>query len=354
MVTIKDIARLLKVSPATVSMALNNNLRVSERTRARVKNLAKKLHYHPSLIARAMVHKKTQLVGLIISDIMSSFFPQIIQGIEDIVSEEKYSAIICPTNGDPARERDYLCLLRDKRVDGIIADPVETKDNSELWQDIMDRNVPLVAILNQPPVGNACYIGVDNVKGGYLATEHLIRNGHKIIGHLAGPQRFHISQDRLKGFRMALKKYSLPSYENLILETTFDWEAGYNNMRILLQMSPQPTAVFCAGDIIAIGASYALRQSGFRVPEDIAIIGFDDLFLASIAEVPLTTVAQPKYNLGALAGRKLLTLISGEKAKGEILQPTLTIRNSCGEKKREQGSEEATAANFKMQYKPKK
>ena len=354
MVTIKDLAKLLKVSPSTVSMCLNDNPHVSERTKVRVKSLARKLHYHPSLIARAMVHKKTQLVGLIISDIMSSFFPQIIQGIEDVVSEEKYSVILCPTNGDPAREREYLTLLRDKRVDGIIADPVETRDNTELWQDIMDRKVPLVAILNEPPVENVCYIGVDNVKGGYLATEHLVKNGHKIIGHLAGPRRFHISQDRLKGFKMALAKNSLPSYENLILETTFDWEAGYNNMRILLQMSPRATAVFCAGDIIAIGASYALRQSGFRVPEDFAIIGFDDLFLASIAEVPLTTVAQPKYNLGALSARKLLTMISGGKANGEILQPFLTIRNSCGEKKRGKGPEEATAADFQMQYKPKK
>jgi len=351
MVTIKDIAKLLKVSPSTVSMCLNDHPRVSERTKARVKSLARKLHYHPNVIARAMVHKKTQMVGLIISDIMSSFFPQIIQGIEDVLSEEKYSAILCPTNGDPARERWYLSLLRDKRVDGIIADPVETRDNVDLWQDIMDRKVPLVAILNEPPVGNACYIGVDNVKGGYIATEHLVKNGHKIIGHLAGPRRFHISQDRLKGFRMALEKYSLPCYENLILETTFDWEAGYNNMKILLQTSPQLTAVFCAGDIIAIGASYALRQSGFRVPEDIAIMGFDDLFLASIAEVPLTTVAQPKYNLGALSARKLSALIRGEKVRREILHPTLTIRNSCGEKKSEQGPEEATAANFKMQYK---
>ena len=352
MVTIKDIAKTLKISPSTVSMALNDNPRVSDKTKQRVKEMARKLNYHPSLIARAMVRKKTQLVGLIISDIMSSFFPQIIQGIEDVISEELYSAIICPTNGDHAREREYMKLLREKRVDGIIAEPVETKHNKDLWEDLTRRKIPIISILNEPPVKGVCYVGVDNVKGGHLATTHLIRAGHKIIGHLAGPQNLHISRDRLKGFKKALKKYSLTCYSNLIMETSFNWEAGYNNMRIMLQRTPQPTAVFCAGDIIAIGASYALRQSGFRVPEDISVIGYDDLFLATIAEVPLTTVAQPKYHLGSIAARKLLALINGKKVESEILQPTLTIRNTCGGKNKK-GKQEATAANFKLSYEHK-
>jgi len=353
MVTIKDIAKELNVSPSTVSMALNNNPRVSDKTKKKVKELAKKMHYHPNMIARAMVQKKTCMIGLIISDIMSSFFPQIIQGIEDVIGEECYSAIICPTNGNPSREREYMQVLREKRVDGIIAEPVESKDNTDLWEDLVVRQVPVISILNIPPVKGICHIGVDNEKGGYIATEHLIQGKHRIIGHLAGPNYFHISRDRLKGFKNALKKHDLPYYENLVLETTFDWEAGYNNMRIMLQHSPRPTAVFCAGDIIAIGASYALRQSGFEVPGDIAIVGYDDLFIASIAEIPLTTVAQPKYHLGSLAAANLLQLIDGNKVKSEIMQPNLTIRQSCGRKKIEP-SRGATAANFSIQYKHKK
>lgn len=352
MVTIKDLAKILKVSPSTVSMALNDNPRVSEKTRKKVKALAKKMQYHPNLIARAMVQKKTNLIGLIITDIQSSFFPQIIQGIEDVISEKNYSAILCSTNNDLEREREYMRLMRQKKVDGIIAEPVESGDNADIWQEMVDREIPIVSILNTPPVEKITQVKVDNVHGAFIATEHLIKSGHKTIAHLAGPQKYQISRDRLKGFKKALKKHKLKCHDNLILETTFDWETGYNNMRQMLQRKPRPTAVFCAGDIIAIGASYALRQAGYGVPSDIAVIGFDDLFLASIAEVPLTTVAQPKYNLGELSARKLLELIDGKEADSEILEPTMTIRNSCGCLSKD-GKQHATAADFKLQYKQK-
>ena len=352
MVTIKDIAKALKVSPSTVSMALNDNPRVSEKTRKKVKDLARKLKYRPNIIARAMVQKKTHLIGLLISDIMSSFFPQIIQGIEDVVSDEYYSVILCTTNHDPSREQEYLKILREKRVDGIIAEPVETKKNQSLWKEIAESKIPLICILNDPPIKGLTRVKVDNVTGGILATEFLIRAGHKTIGHLAGPGNMQISKDRLKGFKKALSTHKIMCHESLIMETTFDWEDGYNNMRTMLQKKPRPSAVFCAGDIIAIGASYALRQSGFRVPEDIAVIGYDDLFLASIAEVPLTTVSQPKYHLGSLSARKLLGLIQGREIETEILQPTLTIRDSCGIKKNK-SKFRATAANFKMNFEHK-
>jgi len=352
MVTIKDIARLLKISPSTVSMALNDHPRVSKKTKKEVKALAKKLNYHPNMIARAMVQKRTRLIGLIITDIMSSFFPQIIQGIEDVISEESYSAILCSTNNDPVRERAYMRLLREKRVDGIIAEPVEKKDNIDLWKDLEDRKVPVISILNPPPVKGVCYVGVDNVWGGFLATEYLIRAGHKIIGHLVGPQDLQTSRDRLKGFKKSLKKHGLTCYDNLMIETQYNWESGYNNMRLLLQKKPRPTAIFCDGDIVAIGASYALRQSGIGVPEDIAVIGYDDLFISNIAEVPLTTVAQPKYHLGTLAAKKLLALIEGNKVESEILQPTLTIRDSCGQKTPKPKGKE-TAAHFKLDYHPR-
>ncbi len=352
MVTIKDLARELKVSPSTISMALNNNPRVSEKTRKKVKALAKKWQYHPNLIARAMVQKKTNLVGLIITDIMSSFFPQIIQGVEDVISEESYSAILCSTNNDPDREREYMSLMKQKHVDGIIAEPVECKQNEDIWQDLAERGTPVVSILNSPVVNKFCEVKVDDVMGGFLATEHLIKGGHQIVGHLAGPHFHQTSRDRLAGFRDALSARGLKCYENLIIETAYNWEAGYNNMRLLLQRKPRPTAIFCSGDIIAIGASYALRQAGFAVPEDIAIIGYDDLFLASIAEVPLTTVAQPKYHLGTLAGKKLMDLIKGNPVESEILQPTLTIRNSCGVKIKSD-KEKTTAADFRLNYQPK-
>jgi DNA-binding LacI/PurR family transcriptional regulator len=330
-VTIKDIARSLSIAPSTVSMALNNNPKISKRTRKRVQDYARKLHYKPNVVARAMVKKRTQLIGLIVTDIMSSFFPQIIQGIEDVIAQDYYSAILCATNHEPRREREYLTLLQQKRVDGIIAEPVETAKNKDFWVRIFDGRIPFVAILQRPPVEDGVYVGVDNFLGGRLATRHLISLGHSIVGHLAGPQNFTISRDRKRGFRTTMREHNLRVYESLIVETAFNWQSGYEGMKRLLAAEPRLTAVFAAGDIIAIGASYAIRESGLRVPEDIAIVGFDDLPLASIAEVPLTTVAQPKYELGELAAKKLCAWLRGEKVESEVLAPSLVVRDSCGE-----------------------
>lgn len=331
-VTIKDIARTLMVAPSTVSMALNDHPRISEKTKRRVKAIARKLRYRPNLIARAMVHKQTHLIGLIVTDIMSSFFPQIIQGIEDVISKRFYSAILCATNDEGRREREYLTLLAEKRVDGIIAEPVGGQTNLRLWRDVAARKIPLVAILRRLPADDTVYVGVDNFKGGYIATRHLIQQGHEIIGHLAGPKSLRISTDRCEGFMAALRDKGLGVYKRLIIAARFNWEAGYRAMREMLEQRPPPTAVFCASDIVAIGASYAIRESGLRVPADIALVGFDDLFFASIAEVPLTTIAQPKYELGVLAAKKLRVLMQGKATKSAVLEPRLVIRESCGER----------------------
>lgn len=329
-VTIKDIARVLAVAPSTVSMALNDHPRISQTTKRRVKAIARKLHYRPSLIARAMVRKQTHLIGLIVTDIMSSFFPQIIQGIEDVISKRFYSAILCATNDEARREREYLTLLREKRVDGIIAEPAGGPRNLRLWRELAARKIPLVAILRRLPADDMIYVGVDNFKGGYIAAQHLIQRGHEIIGHLAGPRSLQISTDRCEGFMAALQENGLGVHKQLIIAAKFNWEAGYRAMGEMLRRQPRPTAVFCASDIVAIGASYAIRESGLRVPGDIALVGFDDLFFASFAEVPLTTVAQPKYELGALAAKKLQALMQGKTTKSAVLEPRLVIRDSCG------------------------
>jgi LacI family transcriptional regulator len=331
-VTIKDIARALGLAPSTVSMALNDHPRISTKTKQRVKATARKLRYRPNLIARAMVRKQTHLIGLIVTDIMSSFFPQIIQGIEDIISKRFYSAILCATNDESRREREYLTLMREKRVDGIIAEPAHGQTNLRLWREVMTRKIPLVSILRRLPVDDTVYVGVDNFKGGYIATRHLIQQGHETIGHLAGPESLQVSADRCEGFMAALREKGLGVYEQLIIATRFNWEEGYRAMRQMLERKPRPTGVFCASDIVAIGASYAIRESGLRVPQDIALVGFDDLFFASIAEVPLTTVAQPKYELGVLAAKKLQAIMQGKTTKSAVLEPHLVIRNSCGER----------------------
>lgn len=330
--TIKDLARLLNLAPSTVSMALNNNPKINKETRKKVHELAKKLNYRPNLIARAMVRKKTQLVGLVITDIMSSFFPQVIQGIEDDISEHDYSAILCPTELEIEKENYYLNMLKQKRVDGIIADQIDTLENREIWNSIKEAKMPLVFMLTQPLLEKAIFVGVDNLRGGWLAGEHLIKAGRKRIAHLQGPQHLKISERRREGFINSLADHGLKLDKSYLVESQYTWQSGYNSMKELLKNKIIPDAVFCASDIIAIGASYAIREKGLKVPDDIAIVGFDDLFIAAIAEVPLTTIAQPKYELGKIAASKLLALMDGKKVKSEILEPKLIVRCSCGSK----------------------
>ncbi len=328
--TIKDIARELGLATSTVSMALNDHPRISDSTKKRVRALAKKHHYRPNIIARAMVRKRTHLIGLIITDIMSSFYPQIIQGIEDVVSEEFYSVILCATENSPGREQHYLQLLREKRVDGLIADPVPGAHNEEAWRQLRQYSVPMVSILQKLECEDAPYVIVDNYRGGYIATQHLIRNGHKTIAHLAGPTKLEISKLRKRGFKDALAEAGLPLHRALVRSTKFNFEDGYKKTLELLKQATTPTAIFACSDIVAIGAIQALRRKNLRVPEDIAVIGFDDLFFASFSEIPLTSVSQPKYEIGVRAARKILKLIEGKPVKNETLKPTIVERQSTG------------------------
>lgn len=327
-VTIKDLARELNLAPSTISMALNDHPGISSETKKRVKALARKMHYSPNVIARAMVRKRTHLIGVIISDIMSSFFPEIIQGIEDVVSKHFYSIILCTTENNPARERHYLNLLKQKGVDGIIAQPLPGSENLRFWRYLARHKMPVLFVLQQIPLDNTPFVIVDNYQGGYIATEHLIQRGHRVIAHLAGPRKFELSQERRKGFIDALRTSGLVVYESLIKRTKFNLEDGYKKTLQLLAHKPRPTAIFACSDIVAIGAIHAIREQGLRVPQDVAIIGFDDLFFASFSEVPLSSVAQPKYEIGVRAAEKLLQIIDGKNVESEILKPSIVVRHS--------------------------
>lgn len=326
-ITIKDIARELNLAPSTVSMALNDHPRISTETKKRVKALAKKLQYRPNIIARAMVRKRTHLIGLIMTDIMSSFFPEIIQGIEDVVSEQFHSVILCATENNAKRERHYLQLLRQKRVDGIIAVPTLAAENRQLWEQIQEE-IPMVSILRHHPENHVPYVIVNNYRGGYIATKHLIDLGHTVIAHLSGPMNIELSKERRQGFIDALEEAKLPVYPNLIKTCRFNVDDGREKTESLLNTKHLPTAIFACSDIVAIGAIQALRHHNIKVPDEMAIVGFDDLFFASFAEVPLTSVAQPKYDIGVRAAKKILKMIEGKPVTNEILEPTMVIRHS--------------------------
>ena len=330
-ITIREIAKIANVSICTVSRVINNTYpeKVSKETRSRVLKIMKDLGYRPSIIARGLVRKRTSMLGLMVPDIISSFYPEIIEGIEDEAKKFDYSLILCITKLNPQEEAKYLRLLREKRVDGIILTPVVGKDaNIKLIEEIRRDKIPLIFIAYYLKEFKGIYVIVDHTLGGYMATKHLIELGHKRIGHLEVEDW--IGKKRLEGYKQALDDYDIEFNKELVIRSDYSWESGYRSMKKFLKMKNRPTAVFAVCDMTAWGAMQAIRQAGLKVPEDIAIVGFDDLKIASMMEISLTTVAQPKYEMGKIAATKLIKKIEHKNVRGTILKPKLVIRESSG------------------------
>lgn len=330
--TIKDIARKLEVAPSTVSMALRGHPRISKKTKLKVLETAKKLNYKVNILARGLVLRKSSLLGLVIPDIVTSFFPKIIQGVEEVADKLGYSIIIRNSNNDFQKEADSLRFLKDRQVEGVIISPVFTRDNIGLILELEKSGIPIVFICNYLKEVNIPYIVVDDVLGAYLATQHLINLGHQRIAHLRGVPEYPASQDRVKGYTKALKEHNLKIDKTLIRGYDFTFKSGYQAMKKLITLENRPTAVFASCDMAAIGAMRTVREGGLRVPEDVALVGFDDLEIAALMETRITTVAQPKYEIGEKAVRKLTRRIEKKLVRGSILKPKLVVRDSCGTK----------------------
>jgi DNA-binding LacI/PurR family transcriptional regulator len=333
-VTIKHIAKEAKVSHTTVSRVFHEDPRISEPTKKRVMQIAKQLNYRPNIMARGLVNQQTYLIGLIVPDIMSSFFPEIIQGIEEIAAKEGYSIILCTSENDADREIKYTDQLLSKGVDGLIICPVFGSDVIDL-DEIISRDKKPVIYIGSPVSGaNGHFVSVQEEKIGYIATKHLLQLGHRNIVHLAGNPHVMLSRQRLTGFQKALKEFGLAADGNKIVQSGFTINAGMEAMARVLKRTPRPTAVYAVCDTAAIGAMRVIRKANLLIPQDIAIVGTDDLNLAELMEVPLTTVSQPKYQMGAIAAEKLLQNIAGKPIKNTILETKLIIRDSCGAKKK--------------------
>lgn len=336
-VTIREIAKIANVSVCTVSRIINDTYpeKVSKGTRLRVLKVMKNLGYRPSIIARGLAKKETSMLGLIVPDIISSFFPEIIEGIEDEVKKFDYSLILCTTKEKPQEEAKYLRLLREKRVDGIILTPVTGEHtNIELFEELRRDKIPLVFIAYYLKEFKGLYVVVDHTLGGYMATKHLIELGHKRIGHLGYSEYSgtgdRIDKRRLEGYKRALAEYNIEFSQELVVKSGCSWKSGYYSTKELLNIKNRPTAIFAVCDMAAWGAIQAIRQAGLRVPEDIAVVGFDDLKIASLMEVSLSTIAQPKYKMGKIAVTKLIKRIKHKNVRGTVLKPKLVIRKSSG------------------------
>jgi DNA-binding LacI/PurR family transcriptional regulator len=341
--TIVDIAEKAGVAPMTVSRVVNENGYVSEAMRKRVMRVVKELNYHPNGLARSLKRQRTHVVGILLPDIANPFSAQLVSGIQEIFLARGYALFICTSERSTEREQAGLSALFDHRVDGIIVATRETPTGNEWLSRLVERNLPMVLVGREFPHPQVDRVTADHRKGGYEATKYLISTGHKRIGFVGVSMANGKGLRRFQGYLAALRDHKLPVEEELIVgpdaisgpgySTQND---GYQGMKRLLSLSKLPTAAFARNDFTAIGAMCALHDAGLAVPDDVSIVGFDNVPLAAYTSPPLTTVDQPTVEQGRQAASLLLERIEGDKARErrEInLNCHLIIRQSTGQKK---------------------
>jgi LacI family transcriptional regulator len=330
MATLQDVANLAGVSASTVSRVLNNHPYVTEETSARVVAAMKKLNYSPSRVAQQLRTHTSQIIGLILSDISNPFFTSVIRGIQDVAYRNGFSLIVCNSDEDPERERAYVEILLAERVAGVIIAPA--LDASPAYGPLFEAGVPVVCV-DRPLDGyDADTALVDNVKGASEATSHLIGLGHTRIGLISGPLTITTGLRRQEGYVKALAEHNLPVDPGLMVEGDFDYDSGHRGALALLQLEDPPTALFVGNNLMTLGALNAVHAIGLRIPDDIAVVGFDDMPWAPSLNPPLTAVSQPTYELGERSAELLLQRVRERSlpVRQIVLEPVLVVRDSCG------------------------
>lgn len=305
-ITIKEIAKEAGVSIATVSMILNNkDKNITNATRMRVLDVVKKHNYVPNAMAGSLITQRTHLVGLILPDITNPFFPGIARGAEDKANESGYSIIFCNTDDKLEVEEKYIETLTKKMADGII---IAHSSNSEKMSEILERcKVPIILIDRDFYSNNIRgKVLVNNYEGAYKGVTYLINNGYKKVAYLSGSLKTRTAQDRLEGYKKALTDNNIKYNKTLVKHGEYRIEWGRDGVKELLSEQENCDAIFCGNDLIAIGAIKELKEKGYNIPEDIGVMGFDDIYLAGLVEPSLTTVRQPNYKMGYKAMELLL------------------------------------------------
>jgi LacI family transcriptional regulator len=327
-VTIADVAREAGVSLQTVSRVINNKGEISPTTRESVLAVIERLGYRPSSIARSLATSRTYTIGLSVPDISNPFWPEIARGIEDVLWQQGYNLFLCNTTETPQREEAVLQLLEDKRVDGVIVAGSRLPD---------ERLLPLIAahhaavFINRTlPGSSAGSVRIDAQDGARQAVNHLLSRQRRRIGFLAGPPTSQNSRSHRSGYIGALESADYPIEPALMLHCPPYLEGGYQATQALLAIHPALDAIYCYNDLIAIGALQACAEIGRRVPDDVAVVGYDDILLASLITPALTTLHVAKYDVGAAAARMLLDLINEQAEQNEIIiKPELVVRASA-------------------------
>jgi LacI family transcriptional regulator len=333
--TMKRIAGQLGVSITTVSKVLNNHADISEATRARVMAKVAELGYQPNAVARSLTLRRTSTIGIVIPDLMHSFFVEIIAGLEKVASPRGYGLLLCSSDEDVRKERAELEMLRQRQVDAIVLASANAEGNTDVLQHLGSLGIGIVMIDRDDHPDVKCdRVLTDDREVGRLATAHLLAQGRKAVAHIAGPPIVHAKR-RLEGYEAALRDAGIKRRTEWVVRAGFKDGDGYRAMKKLLALKPRVDAVFAANDPAAIGAMKAVWEAGLRVPEDVAIVGAGDIAHGDLLRVPLTTVSWSRDDQGRQAAELILDRIGpapGTRVRRIVIPPHLVVRQSCGAK----------------------
>ncbi|MDK2799455.1 MAG: LacI family transcriptional regulator [Clostridiales bacterium] len=330
-VTINDIAKLANVSKTTVSKVINNKAEgVGEETRKKILKIIEELNYQPSAIARGLVTKRTHSIGLIIPDIANPFFPQLARGVEDIAIKNGYNVFLCNSDNDVEKEEGYIKAFIDKSVDGMILTSSTSISDSH-YQALKEKKIPFILVDRYiEGIEGGAGVFSDNKEGAYKAVNYLLEHGHEKIAFISGPLSITTALHRLNGYQAAHYDKGIEIDYDLVQEGNYHFKSGFEFIEQLITAKKKFSAVFAANDMIAIGVVKALKKHNIKIPDDVEVIGFDDIDTATLVEPALSTVAQPIYDMGALGAAMLIKMIEGKEIdqKNIYLKSELVLRET--------------------------
>lgn len=328
MVSIKDVAEVAGVSASTVSHVINETRHVAPLTRQKVEEAIATLGFQPSMMARALKVKRTNIIGMLVSSSSNPFFADVVRGVEEGCYRHNFSLILCNSGHESDRQLANLTTLLQRRIDALLV--MTTKTDPALYEQLSKLGSLPKAILDSAPHPNACTLQDDSVLGARIATEHLLQRGLTKIGCLMGPEDHPRSRERFKGFQQAMKDAGVDVCQQWLASDALTALGGYAAMTKILQADTRPEAVFAFNDLMAMGAYRAIQERGLSIPEDISVVGYDDVEYASYMSPTLTTVKQPSFELGLSAAEVLIDHLEKKAEMPPVIQlvPQLITRNS--------------------------
>ncbi|MCG9972887.1 LacI family DNA-binding transcriptional regulator [Christiangramia crocea] len=335
-VTIYDISKRLNISAATVSRALNHNPKISEKTRELVAKTAKEMNYKQNRLAQALKQGRTNNVGVIVPYINRSFFSSVIRGIEEELTPHGYHIIICQSHEEAENEAEQINALLSTQIDGIFMSVSKTTQKTDHIQKVLQEHTPLVFFDRKIDVPGVSSVVLDDFRAGYIATEHLIKEGCRKIAHLSGDINLEIYKNRYEGYIKALKDYHIDFIPNYVIEVNSKIESGMQAINELWKLNEKPDAIFSAGDYAALGAMQELRARKIKVPEEVCVVGFSNEPFTKYMELPITSMDQTPQEMGKIAAQVFLEQVKKNSTlsieKKVVLPPELLIRESSSRK----------------------